>query len=90
MYAFLGIIILALGILIGFLLAVALYAFEYVLDHKRSVKMPRKLLERRLRELPMARGGGAVISPETDQEIAHAKMIEENRKNGRETKLSEL
>lgn len=90
MLTFLGIIIFVMGMLVGFLSAVALYAFEYILDYKRSVKIPRKLLERKLRELPVARGGGAVLMPETDQAIAHKAIIEKNRLEGRETKLSDL
>lgn len=90
MNAFLGVIILALGILIGFSLAVALYAFEYVLDRKRSLKMPRKLLEQKLMELPMAKGAGAVLMPETDQEIAQAEKIRRDQEAGRVTKLADL
>lgn len=90
MEIFLGIIILALGMIIGFMMALALYAFEYVLDRRHSMKMPRKFLERSLREMPIAKGSGAVLMPESEEEIARAAQIEKDRLAGRVTKLADL
>jgi hypothetical protein len=90
MEIFLGICILTLGMILGFLMTMALYAFEYVLDRRHSIKMPRKLLERKLREMSIAKGSGSVLMPESDEEIARAAQIEKNRKAGRVTKLSDL
>lgn len=90
MEIFLGICILALGMILGFMMALALYAFEYVLDRRHSAKMPRKFLERSLREMPIAKGGGAVLMPETEEEIARAAQIEKDRLAGRVTKLADL
>lgn len=94
MLAFLGVIIFALGILVGFLLAVALYAFEFILDWSKPVIMgmnttPRKAIEQVLkRKFP--RTGGSVIMPPTDREIAQEEMIRRNEAEGKPTPLADL
>lgn len=97
MLIFLGIIIFALGVLVGFLMCMALYVFEYVMEWakptiiKGEPGMPRKILERKIREMyPRRHSPGSIIMPLTEQEIGAKMIIEENRKSGRETKLSEL
>lgn len=76
-----------IGLITGFLIAVLIVAtltyFRRVIEHKTVVI--EKMIEN-----AGPRPKGFIIEPESDAEEARAKIIEENKRQGRDTKLEDL
>lgn len=76
-----------LGIITGFLIAILIVAvltyFRRLIEHKTVVI--EKMIEN-----AGPRPKGFIIEPDSDAEQSRARIIEENKRQGRDTKLEDL
>ena len=78
---------IAIGIIIGILISLSVFASEFFLSKKNTSIL--KGIEKRA-ELLIKKEKGAIITTFDDEDQAISDVINENRKNGKDTRIKEL
>jgi len=76
---------LLFGIVIGLLIAITLFIVQVIL--KNPIERKLKVI---YETIPKVKQKGSIVEPESDIAEAQRHIIEENKKRGRDTKLSEI